>query len=281
MASAAFQTASASWTKQIVIFDENLARSFLNDRILLKTRPRISATGYEWLKFGKEIAKKASIRIEERVGLYGGPYVPSVGGHAFSGLCTIGSFSYTYSALPEPMSVGRYCSISNGLVILDSHHPLDLATTSTITFRPNSKLFEGLITRDQTKRYRWHPRNRKPFPKIDHDVWIGRNVTLNLGIAIGTGAVIAAGSIVTKDVPAYAIVGGSPAKIIRMRQPLEIAQRLLAAEWWNCDPRTLAEIGFDNPSRFLDEVEKRKAAGTMDMWGPAVHHLSPSGSSRT
>lgn len=68
---------------------------------------------------------------------------------------------------------------------------------------------------------------------IANDVWIGSNVIIPGGIEISTGAIIAAGSVVVKNVPPYAIVGGNPAQVIRYRFSEEQIQTLLASEWWN------------------------------------------------
>jgi virginiamycin A acetyltransferase len=68
---------------------------------------------------------------------------------------------------------------------------------------------------------------------IGNDVWIGYEATLMAGITIGDGAIIAAKSVVTKDVPPYSIVGGNPAKVIRMRFDESQIRRLLELQWWN------------------------------------------------
>ena len=74
---------------------------------------------------------------------------------------------------------------------------------------------------------------------IDHDVWIGSYVGIIGGVHIGTGAVIGAGSIVTKDVPPYAVVAGCPARIIRYRFDEEKRKRLLESKWWEYDAEKL------------------------------------------
>jgi acetyltransferase-like isoleucine patch superfamily enzyme len=75
------------------------------------------------------------------------------------------------------------------------------------------------------------------FPKviIENDVWVGANVYIKNGITIHNGAIVAAGSVVTKDVPAFAIVGGVPAKLIRYRFEQEVIDKILASKWWDQD----------------------------------------------
>ncbi|AWN51770.1 hypothetical protein DK412_08785 [Methylobacterium sp. 17Sr1-1] len=72
---------------------------------------------------------------------------------------------------------------------------------------------------------------QKQMPVIGNDVWIGAGVMMMPGITIGDGAVVAAGSVVTKDVPPYSIVGGSPAKLIKRRFSDEIYERMLSVAW--------------------------------------------------
>ena len=83
-------------------------------------------------------------------------------------------------------------------------------------------------------------RRQAPFKafsevRIGHDVWIGAHARLLGGIRIGNGAVVGAGAVVTKDVPDYAIVGGVPAKIIRMRFDDATMERLRATQWYLYD----------------------------------------------
>lgn len=71
------------------------------------------------------------------------------------------------------------------------------------------------------------------FPIIGNDVWIGANAIILQGVTIGDGAIIAAGAVVTKDVPPYAIVGGVPAKVIKYRFSDEVILKLLQIKWWD------------------------------------------------
>ena len=96
---------------------------------------------------------------------------------------------------------------------------------------------------------------------IGNDVWIGQGCTIMSGVNIGTGAVIAAGSLVTKDVPEYAIVGGSPAKIIKYRFDGRTIDGLLNSKWWDLDPKELekhSNLLFSNSiNEFLDAIKNK------------------------
>ena len=81
----------------------------------------------------------------------------------------------------------------------------------------------------------------KKYIRIDNDVWIGANVTILDGVHIGNGAIIAAGVVVTKNVDAFSIVGGVPAKTIKYRFLKDEIDCLLKNEWWNKDIRWIKE----------------------------------------
>jgi phosphonate metabolism protein (transferase hexapeptide repeat family) len=107
------------------------------------------------------------------------------------------------------------------------------ATQAHFTYR-SSAYFPGET--DDAEFFAW----RKSYRiHIGHDVWIGHGAIVLPGRNIGTGAVIAAGAIVTKDVPAYTIVGGNPARPIKRRFPEDIADRLMQLAWWDWDHEAL------------------------------------------
>ena len=246
--------------KKLVITDEHLTR--LHDLNIL---PRYNHAGpkdglYGWIRAGDEIVLRKPLTIEENVGLYGGRYKPFRGGLATHGFATVGSFSSIASPIPEAMTVGRYCGISTGLRVIDSAHPLETLTMSGAMFRPRNKLYQRVTTPTVLKFGETFANTPEEYPSLGHDVWIGANVTLSPKVKIGTGAMIATSSIVTRDVPPYAIVGGNPAKLIKFRFPQPMIARLLASKWWDYEPQ---EVFLSDPTdieAILERIESGKVA---------------------
>jgi tetrahydrodipicolinate N-succinyltransferase len=91
---------------------------------------------------------------------------------------------------------------------------------------------------------------------IGNDVWMGHNANVLSGINVGDGAVIAAGAVVTKDVPPYAVVAGVPATIKRFRFAEKIIDRLLRCKWWDLELHQLNGLPFNDIERCLDAIER-------------------------
>jgi phosphonate metabolism protein (transferase hexapeptide repeat family) len=124
-------------------------------------------------------------------------------------------------------TMGKFCSIAAMTRINPGNHPMHRATQAHFTYRA-SAYFPGEA--DEAAFFEW----RKGFRvHIGHDVWIGHGAIVLPGRCIGTGAVIAAGAIVTKDVPAYTIVAGNPARPIKRRFTENVADRLARLAWWD------------------------------------------------
>lgn len=134
------------------------------------------------------------------------------------------------------IKIGRFCSIGQNIVndvgrhpstVFVSTHPCFFSSNKQAGFTfSNKNIFEEHLYVDAEKKY---------YVEIGNDVWIGNNVTLFDGIKIGDGAIIANGAIVTKDVEPYSIVGGIPAKVIKMRFTEEQIIRLKNIKWWTKD----------------------------------------------
>jgi phosphonate metabolism protein (transferase hexapeptide repeat family) len=132
-------------------------------------------------------------------------------------------------------TIGKFCSIAAMTRINPGNHPMQRATQSHFTYR-SSAYFPG--EPDETEFFDWR---RQHHVHIGHDVWIGHGAVILPDRNIGTGAVVAAGAIVTKDVPAYTIVGGNPARIIRRRFTESVADRLANLAWWDWNREQLRE----------------------------------------
>lgn len=145
-------------------------------------------------------------------------------GSEVSPFVQLGDYSYISGpgSYVEDAIIGKYCSIARQVIIGVSGHNYEWATTSPIITSSCYQIIRNDIKEPQ-----------KPCPIIGNDVWIGMNSIIMRGVTIGDGAVIAAGSIVTKDVPPYAIVGGNPAKIIKYRFSEDQIAKLLSIKWWN------------------------------------------------
>ncbi|RWD71652.1 CatB-related O-acetyltransferase [Mesorhizobium sp.] len=164
-------------------------------------------------------------------------------------------FSNVFHATEQsPVSVGSYCSIAAGvLFIAAGEHPTSLVTTYPFTdFGRRSDGF-----------------GKGPI-KVGNDVWIGSRAIILSGVTIGDGAVVGAGSVVTKDVAPYAIVAGNPAKRIRQRFTPDIVDGLLAIKWWDWNDDEIKAAMPDFHGSVADFVSKygpnrqgaRRAAGS-------------------
>jgi len=180
-------------------------------------------------------------------------YTGYLAGHT---LYESGSFSYAHTEMDPDFSCGRYCSLSWNLTFSGWQHPVASVTSSLATCNPYVAMVSSAIKDMGLDRLRMVGAPQKDTPTIGHDVWIGANVVLMRGVTIGTGAIIANNSIVTKSVPPYAIVGGNPARHIRWRYPEEIVARMLASEWWQYRLDDLQDLDFTDPAAFLDGLQR-------------------------
>lgn len=143
---------------------------------------------------------------------------------------------------PRTLSIGEYCSIASDVVIFvggQGRHP-----TNTLTTYPLSMVIDPDLRKGHNPTgHIWQPSNNSHGRNFDvfigHDVWVGTRSTILAGVSIGTGAIIGLGSVVTKDVPPYAIVGGVPAKTIKYRYDENTVARLLKSKWWELSPNEL------------------------------------------
>lgn len=195
-----------------------------------------------------------------------------------------GDYSYGHprieigkSDLPRKLHIGNYCSIAFDVVFFvgrQGRHP----TTSLSTY-PLNMLFAQLTNRSDDVAQ--DAGLKRPDDKenldliIGHDVWIGARSVIMAGVRIGNGAVIATGSVVTKDVPAFAIVGGARAKVLKYRFDEETIAEIEASEWWSNSPEQLWNaLGTsalsvpvsDCLERLRSELRPKKRMGWRGAW---------------
>ncbi len=150
--------------------------------------------------------------------------------------------------------IGRFCAIGDNVRTFVGLHP----TKNFISIHPaffslnkqagftfvDRQLFDEHVFLDESKQY---------VCKVGNDVWIGNDVLIMDGVTVGDGAIIAAGAIVTKNVPAYVIVAGIPARVIKKRFSDYQIERLLEMQWWDWsfDKIKAASVNFTSIDEFI------------------------------
>jgi virginiamycin A acetyltransferase len=188
------------------------------------------------------------------------PYCHVLKGHVLP--ARMGAFSYSHSMLLPNLRMGRYCSIGGDVEFVQSEHPVDWASTSPFSYslRGLQGFVDYLQLDMKVTAFPLHPDEFLTDPvELGNDVWVGQGAMFSGGVKVGDGAVVAARALVTRDVPPYAIVGGSPAKVIRMRFPDEIVRRLLDLQWWRFGPDVLQPLDVRDAEGFAQRLEARLA----------------------
>ncbi|MGE6754758.1 CatB-related O-acetyltransferase [Rossellomorea sp. NPDC071047] len=161
---------------------------------------------------------------------------------------TIGKYSYIANNTHIiNCKIGNYCSIGPSVKIGLGKHPTNRFSTSPLFYSLNNPFRIKLVDKEDFEEFE--------EIIIGHDVWIGANAIILDGVKIGNGAIIAAGAIVTKDVSAYSIVGGTPAKVLKYRFSNEVVERIIQSNWWEKDIKDLSKYkdSFSNINLFLEK----------------------------
>lgn len=136
-------------------------------------------------------------------------------------------------------AIGKFCAIAANVRLNALAHPMERVSQHRMTYRPN----EYFLGKSLDAKFR--EERKASQVELGHDVWIGQGAIVLPGISIGSGAVVGAGSVVTKDVEAYAIVAGVPARQLRWRFAPPLAARIAALAWWDWEHDRLAQAVDD------------------------------------
>jgi acetyltransferase-like isoleucine patch superfamily enzyme len=156
------------------------------------------------------------------------------------------------------VNIGKFCSIAHNCTFILANHLTD--RISTYPIKNDNCHIQHLFNHKQG--------NPSGYSRgdivIGHDVWIGANCTIMDNINIGNGAVVAAGSVVTKNVPPYSIVGGNPARVIKYRFRNDIIERFEATKFWELPTSDISKFNIwsSDIDEFIKKVEAFKAASS-------------------
>ncbi len=166
----------------------------------------------------------------------------------------IGDYSYCdrYADIANA-TIGKFSNIASFVRIGATDHPLNRTALHHFIYR-SADLWDDAA--DDAAFFAQRAARRAV---IGHDTWLGHACMVKPGVTVGHGAIVAAGSIVTRDVAPYTIVVGNPAKLLRLRQPLAIAERLIALAWWDWDHARIRAA--------LDDFRTLKAEEFLDLYG--------------
>lgn len=189
-------------------------------------------------KFRGSAVKKSVIHPSSKIESGSLVYFSTMDRHSFCG----------YDCDIFHADIGSFTSIANGVVIGGGRHPMEWVGMSPV-------FYEG---RDSVKA-KFSTHRREPVRRVivGNDVWIGRSVIVLPGVKIGNGAVIGAGSVVTKPVLPYSIVAGNPARFVRFRFDESVVARLIASQWWALSDDELLRLAplVTDVEKFLEVIE--------------------------
>ena len=227
---------------EIITTQESI--DFLDDKCI-----QTSFKASDRIKVGEPLKFDAGCRLESFVGFHGSRT-----------FCDIGYQSYTSSRMPDDVKIGRYSSLSWGIDFPSFNHPHACLSTSPFTHdiykQEPSRAIARFKNSDRPNFLASNPQKQPVV--IEHDVWVGQNSTIMSGVVLKTGSIVAAHSVVTKTFPPYSIIGGNPARLIRMRFPDEIISELLLSEWWRYNFVDFNHLDFQNIRSFLVDFAKLK-----------------------
>ena len=212
---------------------------------------RFAFTQKDRLSLGKEILFSKKTYVERPTAYLSG-----------SNIFSLGAYSYIKSEFDVNSKIGRYCSIANDVHQFGASHPIGFVSTSPFFYDRKKDFFLRALTDEGILPRELDTSSIKRTPAIiEHDVWVAAEAMIGWNLTIGTGAIVAARGVVTKDVEPYSIVAGVPAKVVRKRFPDALIERLLASHWWDYSFTQFYDLPWNDPPRFLDEFERLRSEG--------------------
>lgn len=199
--------------------------------------------------------------------------------------CSLGAFSYINSrgsTSAYRCHFGRFAQVGEDTVIGPPEHPQDWFSNHPFAFTQPEFMphlyrmpeFARLMPDDDHLSRRYIA-GVATETLVGHETYIGTKSFVRRGVKIGHGAVLAAGSVVLEDVPPYAIVAGTPARIMRLRYDKAIVERLLALQWWHYDLAPYKnDVDFSRMEETLAFFERRKSQGQLEPLEPKAYSAS-------
>ena len=211
-------------------------------------------------QYGEMVTIPTRVEVEAQAALPRGHFV------------SMGAYSYCHGSFrSSTASIGRYCSIAGGAHPFGPSHPLTRVSTSMISYSPR---YQSLALGFGCHDYEITPYQQDEGPvAIQNDVWIGEDALIRGNITVGHGAVLAARTVVTKDVPPYAIIAGVPGKVIKSRFSSRLIDSLLETHWWDYNFCDLPPNHLD-PEAFVRALGQMQAEGRISPWRPKTVDLA-------
>lgn len=197
--------------------------------------------------------------------------------------CTVGAFTFFNAAGSTSayrVRFGRYSQIGESSIIGPPEHPHDWFSNHPFAFTRPTHL-PSMYQMPEFVRLAPDESDGPSFAEqapndtvIGHEAYVGANCFIKRGVTIGDGAVIGARSLVTRDIPPYAVAVGSPARVIRLRFAEDLVQRFLALQWWRFDLAPWKRsVDFSQVEATLAFLEERKAGGELQPLRPDSYRL--------
>ncbi len=186
----------------------------------------------------------------------------------------VGAFTYARSHItPEVARIGRYCSIAEGVQFGHGEHPTDWLSTSSFVY---DREFMGPAPGASIPGTLFRPRPTLPKKPIliGHDVWIGSRAYIRQGVTLGDGCIVGAHAVVTRSVPPYAVVVGNPGRVVQLRLPADLAERVQASSWWSYDFNRFEGLDPSDVDQALETLARLVRGGLRPYVAPVSEFVS-------